>query len=165
MSDTNPSSSSAGYDWHNAGVYFGNFATVCFTLQYIPQAIKNYKRQSVQGFSTSGIIMKLLGAAFLTINAYILGEAPPVILYGLFNVIQHSIFVVQFAIYNKNLAFLPWILFPVFPFWLATTYPQTIGKWFFLKIVFFDRIENSVYKFNQTNCSSTESFSAALGLH
>jgi uncharacterized protein with PQ loop repeat len=60
-------------DWHNVGVMLGNFATVCFTLQYIPQMIKNYKRQSVQGFSTAGIIMKLLGASFLTINAYILG--------------------------------------------------------------------------------------------
>eukprot|EP00475_Leptophrys_vorax_P041244 TRINITY_DN777_c0_g1_i2.p1 TRINITY_DN777_c0_g1~~TRINITY_DN777_c0_g1_i2.p1 ORF type:complete len:105 (-),score=26.27 TRINITY_DN777_c0_g1_i2:63-377(-) len=51
----------------------GHFATICFTLQYIPQAIKNYRRQSVKGFSTTGIIIKLVGAAFLAVNAYILG--------------------------------------------------------------------------------------------
>jgi hypothetical protein len=51
----------------------GHFATMCFTLQYIPQAIKNYRRQSVKGFSTTGIIIKLVGASFLSVNAYILG--------------------------------------------------------------------------------------------
>eukprot|EP00475_Leptophrys_vorax_P041245 TRINITY_DN777_c0_g1_i3.p1 TRINITY_DN777_c0_g1~~TRINITY_DN777_c0_g1_i3.p1 ORF type:complete len:274 (-),score=51.87 TRINITY_DN777_c0_g1_i3:1066-1887(-) len=104
----------------------GHFATICFTLQYIPQAIKNYRRQSVKGFSTTGIIIKLVGAAFLAVNAYILGESAPVVLYGVFNIIQHSIFVVQFALYTKHLSFLPWILFPTIPYVLGTSFPATM---------------------------------------
>lgn len=37
----------------------GYFATLCFTLQYIPQAILNYKRKSITGFSTTGILIKV----------------------------------------------------------------------------------------------------------
>lgn len=70
----------------------GTFASICFTLQfadcgalillialisliirYLPQAWLNYQRQSVKGFNTTGIIIKLLGACFLTVNAYLTG--------------------------------------------------------------------------------------------
>eukprot|EP00483_Globobulimina_turgida_P007826 UN07841 len=37
-------------------------ATLCFTLQYGPQAIKN---------SSTGIIIKRVGAVFLMLNAYL----------------------------------------------------------------------------------------------
>ena len=77
----------------------GTLASICFTLQYVcihsdffcafhfvsinthpvfvyrylPQAWLNYQRQSVKGFYTIGIIIKLVGACFLTINAYLTG--------------------------------------------------------------------------------------------
>jgi hypothetical protein len=40
-----------------------------FSVRYLPQAWKNYKRGSVAGFSTSGIILKLIGASFLCVNS------------------------------------------------------------------------------------------------
>lgn len=51
---------------------FGFTATAAFTTQYLPQAYKNYQRGSVAGFSTTGIILKLWGAAFLCVNAFYL---------------------------------------------------------------------------------------------
>lgn len=47
------------------------------------------------GFSASGIIIKLLGAAFLAVNSYFTGEPAAVVAYGLCNVGQHLIFMVQ----------------------------------------------------------------------
>merc|ERR1711916_65776 len=80
----------------------GMAATIAFTLQYLPQAILNQQRRSVKGFSTLGIVIKHLGACFLLVNAYLTGEATPVILYGLFNVLQHSVFMVQFSIFPSH---------------------------------------------------------------
>lgn len=76
----------------------GHLATCCFTIQYMPQAYKNYTRKSCHGFSSSGIVIKLVGAAFLMVNSYLLGELSSVILYGLFNVVQHSAFMIQYVL-------------------------------------------------------------------
>ena len=95
--------------------------------RYAPQAWKNYKRKSCRGFSSTGIIIKLVGAAFLMVNAYILGETISVTFYGLFNVIQHSIFMLQFAIYKNDYKFVVWLLFPLFPYFLGTISPITIN--------------------------------------
>lgn len=46
--------------------------------------------------------------------------------YGLFNIIQHSIFMWQFAIYNKNIKFYLWIIFPLIPYILGILLPSTI---------------------------------------
>ena len=62
----------------------------------------NFKRKSVRGFSTTGIVIKLVGASFLFMNAYMTGELISVVLYGLFNVLQHSIFMIQFSMYPSN---------------------------------------------------------------
>jgi hypothetical protein len=43
----------------------------------MPQTILNYKRKSVAGFSTSGIIIKLIGSCFLIINAWVSGGTSP----------------------------------------------------------------------------------------
>eukprot|EP00483_Globobulimina_turgida_P013502 UN13527 len=111
---------------HHIGHFLGMTATLCFTLQYAPQAIKNFQRKSTMGFSSTGIIIKLVGAAFLMINAYLTGETTSVVLYGVFNVIQHSIFMYQFAIYKQDYKFLIWLLFPLLPFIIGTTFPFTI---------------------------------------
>jgi uncharacterized protein with PQ loop repeat len=82
----------------------GFFSTICFTVQYIPQAWLNYKRKSVSGLSTSGILIKLIGASFLGVNAAITGETFPVVLYGMFNIAQHLLFMIQFTLFtNKNI--------------------------------------------------------------
>ena len=78
----------------------GMIATICFTLQYMPQAYMNYRRKSCRGFSSTGIIIKLVGAAFLMINSYLLGELANVVLYGLFNVVQHSFFMIQLSFFS-----------------------------------------------------------------
>eukprot|EP01084_Bolivina_argentea_P249077 416816_1 len=111
---------------HHIGQFLGMTATFCFTLQYAPQAIQNFQRKSTKGFSSTGIIIKLVGAAFLMINAYLTGETTSVVLYGVFNVIQHSIFMYQFAIYKKDYKFLVWLLFPFIPYLLGLLSPSTI---------------------------------------
>lgn len=85
---------------HTVAQVAGMVASVAFFVQYLPQAWLNYQRKSVKGFSTSSIVIKLIGAAFLFVNATWTGEALPVICYGLFNVMQHSIFMVQFYLYS-----------------------------------------------------------------
>lgn len=108
------------------GEFLGMVATFCFTIQYIPQAYQNFKRKSCKGFSSTGIIIKLIGAAFLMINAYLTGETSSVVAYGLFNVIQHSIFMIQFAFYMNNTVYYLWLLFPVIPLFLGTVAPFTM---------------------------------------
>mmetsp|Transcript_5196 Transcript_5196/g.5658 ORF Transcript_5196/g.5658 Transcript_5196/m.5658 type:complete len:220 (+) Transcript_5196:20-679(+) len=112
--------------------YFaGIFASFCFTVQYIPQAWHNYKRQSVRGFSAIGIIIKLIGAAFLFSNTFIQGETVAVVMYGLFNVTQHLVFMVQFSSYGSgdipgDKRFLWWLLFPLVPLLCGIYYPDSI---------------------------------------
>lgn len=83
------------------------------TIRYLPQAWLNYVRKSVKGFSSLGIIIKLVGASFLLVNAILTQgrvevyysivskfkskENYPVIAYGLVNVLQHSVFLVQYV--------------------------------------------------------------------
>jgi len=122
----------------------GMFATLCFTLQYVPQCLLNSRRQSCRGFSTTGIIIKLVGASFLAANSAYLGESTPVILYGLFNVAQHSIFMVQFYLYSdatrlpstraqaissdrRPWGILAWLGFPIVPVALAHVAPHTMS--------------------------------------
>eukprot|EP01080_Neovahlkampfia_damariscottae_P003964 gene3964-7220_t len=110
----------------NFPILAGYIATFCFTLCYLPQAILNFQRKSVSGFSTTGIVIKLIGASFLGVNAYILGETVPTVLYGGFNILQHSIFMWQFATYTKNQQFYLWITFPLFALFLGQYLPATM---------------------------------------
>ncbi|EGG25193.1 transmembrane protein [Cavenderia fasciculata] len=107
---------------------FGMLATGCFVLQYIPQMYLNYSRKSVQGFSLHSVVIKLIGAAFLFVNSSLTGETIPVILYGLFNVLQHTIFIFQFSIYSKESSnsSLPFIGFPAIPYLIGYLYPQSL---------------------------------------
>eukprot|EP01083_Nonionella_stella_P042099 113894_1 len=90
----------------------GMIATLCFTLQYVPQAYQNYKRQSCEGFSLSGIVIKLVGIAFLMVNSVLTGENMSVFMYGIIGCMQHCVFMAQFAKYNNDKGALYWILFP-----------------------------------------------------
>lgn len=94
--------------------------------RYMPQAWKNYKRGSVVGFSTSGIILKLIGASFLCVNSIVLGESVPVLLYGALSLLQHSFFICQFARYTSTRSFLLWLPFPLVPFVLARLFPASV---------------------------------------
>ncbi|KAL0481458.1 hypothetical protein AKO1_011226 [Acrasis kona] len=104
----------------------GYFATACFTLQYAPQAVLNYKRKSVSGFSTTGILIKLLGAVFLGVNAILTGEALPVTVYGVFNILQHLIFMVQFTMFTGRKIFTLYLLLPLLPLVLGLLLPSSI---------------------------------------
>ena len=73
MDNNNDRYSSMGLNSEHIGQFLGMTATFCFTLQYAPQALLNYQRKSTKGFSSNGIIIKLIGAAFLMINAYLTG--------------------------------------------------------------------------------------------
>ncbi|GAM22331.1 hypothetical protein SAMD00019534_055060 [Acytostelium subglobosum LB1] len=105
--------------YHSLGV----FSSVCFGVQYVPQMYLNYSRRSVQGFSLHSIVIKLIGAAFLLVNSALTGESMPIVLYGLLNVLQHSIFMFQFALFSKEPSTsnktLPWIAFPLIPYLLG----------------------------------------------
>lgn len=81
----------------------GYIASLCFTLHYIPQTFHNWKRKNMFGFSALGVIIKLIGAAFLAVNSYFLGQPTSVVLYGFFNVAQHSFFMIQFGIYPSKM--------------------------------------------------------------
>lgn len=113
------------------GDVLGILSSICFGLQYLPQAYLNFKRKSVKGFSTLGIIIKLAGASFLLVNSFLAGEAMPVIFYGLVNVVQHSVFILQFSIYPSDVHarenFFHWLLFPIVPYFIGVYAPQTIA--------------------------------------
>jgi uncharacterized protein with PQ loop repeat len=122
-------------DWFAAnprvGDALGILSSICFGLQYLPQAYLNFKRKSVKGFSTLGIIIKLAGASFLLVNSFLAGEAMPVVFYGLINVVQHSVFILQFSIYPSDVHsrenFFHWLLFPIVPYFIGVYSPQTIA--------------------------------------
>jgi len=120
-------------DWFNPEIahVLGILSSICFALQYLPQAYLNFKRKSVKGFSTIGIIIKLVGASFLLVNSFLNGEAAPVVFYGLINVIQHSIFILQFSIYPSDTShgenYFHWLLFPLIPYVIGLYYPQTLA--------------------------------------
>jgi len=114
---------------HKVYSTLGIFSSICFGVQYLPQMYLNYQRKSVQGFSSTGIIIKLIGASFLFINSWLTGETIPVVFYGLINVVQHTIFMFQFSIYDSSAKFtkyLPWVTFPIIPFIIGYHYPQTM---------------------------------------
>jgi len=109
--------------------FLGLIATICFSLQYLPQTYLNWKRKSVVGFSAPAIVLKLFGGCFLFINAWVTGEAYPVVLYGLCNTVQHSYFMFQFFWYKKetnSTKYLLFLAFPLIPIFLWLTIPSSI---------------------------------------
>lgn len=110
-----------------SALFAGYLSSLCFTLQYVPQMVLNYRRRSVSGLSTSGIIIKLVGACFLCVNSYLTGEHLSVVMYGTLNVVQHLVFVSQFATYTGDRSFMLWFLFPLLPLCLGTALPESIA--------------------------------------
>lgn len=108
---------------------FGLLASTAFTLQYLPQAIYNWRRKGVRGFSADSIVFKHIGACFLFVNCVLIRERFPVTLYGFFNVLQHSIFLVQFTIYRQplQLKYMLWICFLAVPFAMGSLWPSSIA--------------------------------------
>ena len=110
----------------NWPVLFGDMASICFFLVYIPQFLLNYKRKSVEGFSKSSVILKLIGSAFLCVNSLFNGSQFPIFLYGFLNTIEHSVFLIQFAIFGKQYFSLIYILFPIIPYLICIFFPSFI---------------------------------------
>ena len=130
----------------------GTVATVCAVAQYVPQLLLNHRRRSTVGLSAPSIILKLAGASVLLFNALFLGEAAPVVLYGLGNIATHTLFMVQFHIYAPapppsspsavpaapktlraratafvaHYRYLLWTLFPLVPLVVDTLFPAVI---------------------------------------
>jgi uncharacterized protein with PQ loop repeat len=106
----------------------GALSSVIFMAMYLPQFLLNNSRRSTQGFSSTGIIIKLIGASFLSVNAFVTGETLAVVLYGTLGVLQHQAFMFQFFLYEtrNNMNFVLWILFPVVPYLMAEWLPFTI---------------------------------------
>jgi hypothetical protein len=106
----------------------GIATSVMFMVMYVPQFMLNRRRRSTEGFSSTGIVIKLVGASFLAVNAWVTGEAIAVVLYGALGVLQHDAFMVQFYSYERrhNLQYLLWILSPVVPYFLAQWLPVTM---------------------------------------
>ena len=101
-------------------------ASICFFIVYIPQFVLNYRRKSVDGFSKSSVILKLIGSAFLCVNSLFNGSQFPIFLYGFLNTIEHSLFLLQFATYGKQYYSLIYILIPVIPFLICKFLPFLI---------------------------------------
>eukprot|EP01104_Vermistella_antarctica_P016681 TRINITY_DN5735_c0_g1_i1.p1 TRINITY_DN5735_c0_g1~~TRINITY_DN5735_c0_g1_i1.p1 ORF type:complete len:283 (+),score=33.86 TRINITY_DN5735_c0_g1_i1:166-1014(+) len=109
--------------------FMGVLASLCFTLQYSPQFFMNWKKKSVKGFSSSSIIIKLVGACFLFVNVVVTGEARVVQVYGLFNVCQHLFFIVQFQLYKPDedkRNFLYFFFLPAVPYLLWWYFPSSV---------------------------------------
>jgi len=121
-----------------AATFLGGLATLLFAVQYIPQAHYNYSRKDVLGFSATGIVIKLIGASFLTVNSLATFEPWPVLGYGLANTIQHFFFMIQFGIYPagehapRRLLFL-WLFFLLLPYYLAKYLPASIPYTSYIK--------------------------------
>jgi uncharacterized protein with PQ loop repeat len=52
----------------------GTLSSVLFMCMYFPQFLLNHTRRSTQGFSSTGIIIKLVGTSFLSVNAFVMGR-------------------------------------------------------------------------------------------
>jgi uncharacterized protein with PQ loop repeat len=109
----------------------GMLASLLFTLQYVPQLRLNWRRRSTKGLSGTAIVIKEAGASFLLANAWLGDESAAVVLYGLFNVLQHSVFLIQLSVYadraQASLYYLPWLLFPLAPMLLGSLAPSTMA--------------------------------------
>lgn len=131
----------------------GTVATVCAVAQYVPQLLLNHRRRSTVGLSASSIVLKLVGASVLLFSALFLGEAAPVVLYGLGNIATHTLFMIQFHIYapapppasstDDSLRarvdafvarnhYLLWTLFPLVPLTVDALFPEIIRLCFLL---------------------------------
>mmetsp|Transcript_27846 Transcript_27846/g.54844 ORF Transcript_27846/g.54844 Transcript_27846/m.54844 type:complete len:229 (+) Transcript_27846:39-725(+) len=105
----------------------GMTSTVLFSLVYFPQMALNYSRKHTDGFSETSMIIKLVGGAFLLVNASFVGEPFPVIAYGLFGLSMYSILLGQIAYYNKRYFLFGWIfLFPLLPLAMAVLFPESM---------------------------------------
>ncbi len=79
----------------------------------------------------------MVGASFLAVNAFVSGEAYPVVAYGALNILQHDLFMWQFFLYEKrsNMQYLMWMLFPAVPYYLWQWFPESIPVTSFFKPV------------------------------
>jgi hypothetical protein len=80
----------------------GTLSSVLFMCMYFPQFLLNHTRRSTQGFSSTGIIIKLVGTSFLSVNAFVMGETIAVVLYGALGMVQHQAFMIQFFLYETK---------------------------------------------------------------
>ncbi|KAJ4459482.1 putative transmembrane protein [Paratrimastix pyriformis] len=101
-------------------------SVAAFFFQYFPQLILNHRRRSVEGISLPGVLLKLLGATFLFVDAYLLDEPDALILYGLINTCQMMFFVHQFALYQRQYRIYWWLLSPLIPYVCGTLLPASI---------------------------------------
>ena len=106
----------------------GYFASLCYAIQYAPQAWLNWRRKSVKGFNTTGIMIKLVGASYFAVNSALNGEELPVIVYGAFNIAQHLIFMFQFTMFTGRRIFLLYCFIPWIPYVCGLLWPETIGR-------------------------------------
>jgi hypothetical protein len=125
---------SCGFDYpHGIACWCGNVASLLFFIVYVPQFILNYSRKSVQGFSLSSTVIKLLGSSFLFVNSLFNNASLPVFLYGFLNTVQHVAFLVQFWLYTRSFRPLLFIIIPVLPYLICTFLPQLIPWTDFVK--------------------------------
>jgi len=111
---------------HKFAWSLGMIATCLFSFVYFPQMLLNYKRKHTEGFSETSMIIKLIGGAYLLVNAAYAGEPSPVVCYGLFGFAMYSVLLGQIGYYNKRYHLLLWIfLFPVVPFLTTVMFPWT----------------------------------------
>eukprot|EP01125_Pyxidicula_operculata_P010557 TRINITY_DN3470_c0_g1_i3.p1 TRINITY_DN3470_c0_g1~~TRINITY_DN3470_c0_g1_i3.p1 ORF type:complete len:241 (+),score=40.14 TRINITY_DN3470_c0_g1_i3:118-840(+) len=123
----------------DVALLMGYVAMISLTIQYFPQALLNFRRSSVYGFSIAGVIFKYIGACFLAVDSALLNEPSAVIVYGIFNISQHLIFIVQFYLYPSKSSsmdprlYLAWFLFPLFPYILGAYLPATVPMTMYIK--------------------------------
>lgn len=108
------------------GWSLGMLATILFSFVYFPQLILNYRRKGTDGFSENSMIIKLVGGAYLLVNATYAGEPVPVICYGLFGLSMYCLLLGQIAFYNSKNTIWLWIfLFPIVPVFTTLMFPLT----------------------------------------
>ena len=121
LTEGSPAPPRSGPQVHMLPFVLGYVAVLCFVVQAIPQLWLNYRRQSVQGFSTSSIVVRLAGASFHTFSAIRQQAAAPIQWYGLSQILINQSFIWQISRYSGNRWVLQWLLFPLIP-WVCLNY-------------------------------------------
>jgi uncharacterized protein with PQ loop repeat len=80
----------------------------------------------VKGFSTTSILIKLIGASYFGVNSFLQGETMSVILYGAFNIGQHLLFMIQFLTFTKQNIFIWYCFIPLIPLFTGYFLPWSL---------------------------------------
>eukprot|EP00759_Apiculatamorpha_spiralis_P033368 PhF_6_TR34691/c0_g1_i1/m.50483 len=114
-------------DRHFAADFMGYTATFLFFIQYLPQILLTHRRKTVKGFSTTSVVIKMIGASFFMTNYLILGERWPTTLYGIICTTQYAVMIAQAGLYERRPTVLAIIFMPIPCVLISSYFPTTMA--------------------------------------